>query len=348
MRALMLLPVDSQPRLIKRVNQFILKYDVVVAYQVRDYFKKNKIPENCLKIKLNKIENGSYHKRIFKLFTSFAKIRKLKYKYDVICSFSFDLLIISMFIKCDYRIYEIGDIRRIKWKVFDLLYRFLLNRQNKIIVTSNMFAEYLIKKYKIPSSKIKIIENKLNPELFSTKPIPKLKFNDRKIKVGIIGLLRYRQIIDFLSVIVHNENLEVYIYGSGPLSSDILKFVNDKNIFYHGEFEYPKDLEEIYSKIDLSFVMYDSNELNVRLALPNKLYESIYFNVPLIVSSNTYLSKKVEEYGVGFSYNIQNISELPLKINEIVKNGMFVKYSENCKKIERTKIFINETDHPIL
>ncbi|WP_214228896.1 hypothetical protein [Pedobacter sp. B4-66] len=348
MKILILLPVDSQPRFIKRINLLKDEHEVTVAYQQRDYFKKNSIPDGCKKVILGKVENKKYHKRIFKIFNYYSKIKGLNEKFDVIYAFSFDLLIISMFFKCKFRIYEIGDLRRVKLKIFDVLNKYLLSKQDQIIVTSYKFGQYLNEKYDVQPSKIKVLENKL--EYKSFKDItPGLIKSSNKIKIGVIGLLRYQQILDLLDAVAQSpERFEIHIYGSGTLLNRILPFIDNKTFFYYGEFKYPNDLEAIYADIDFNFVMYDSTDLNVRLALPNKLYESIYFNVPIIVSSNTYLSEKVLEYGVGISWDINNISKLPGNLIELASTTKYQELIDSCKKLDRENIFLNEADYSIL
>jgi hypothetical protein len=39
--------------------------------------------------------------------------------------------------------------------------------------------------------------------------------------------------------------------------------------------------------------------LNNKVALPNKLYEAMYFKVPIITSKETYLGELVEKYDIG-------------------------------------------------
>ena len=48
---------------------------------------------------------------------------------------------------------------------------------------------------------------------------------------------------------------------------------------------------------------YDVAIDNVRYAEPNKLYESIYFETPIIVSEGCFLGDKVKELNVGFTVN---------------------------------------------
>ena len=73
---------------------------------------------------------------------------------------------------------------------------------------------------------------------------------------------------------------------------------------FHGKFKTPEDLPAIYSQLDLVLSTYDTDSDNVRYAEPNKLYEAIYFETPIVVSSNTFLSKKVKELGVGFELDV--------------------------------------------
>ena len=79
-----------------------------------------------------------------------------------------------------------------------------------------------------------------------------------------------------------------------------------KNVSSHGRFNSSTDLESIYSNIDILICCYDVTNTNVRLAEPNKLYESIFFNKPIVVSEGTYLGDKVKKMGVGFTLNAED------------------------------------------
>lgn len=341
MKILMLLPVNSQPRLIKRVEAFIEGgNDVTVAYQIRDYFKKNELPMGCRKVPLVHIESGKYYKRPVKLLKSISILKKESNDFDIIYAFSIDLLFISLFLKARKRYYEIGDLRIIRSRLYNVLYLKALKKQDRVIVTSSKFSEYLQDRYDLDPTKIEVIENKLDPTVFDGNWARPKKERSNKIKVGIIGLLRYQQVLDFLAAATSKtNNLEVHIYGSGVILEEVLQYANGENVIYHGEFKYPNDLDAIYRNVDISFVMYNSNDINVRLALPNKLYESIYYKTPLIVSTKTYLSEKVEAYGIGFAWNIGDMHNLPAHIERIFRNGVYSSYVESCGKIDKSVIY---------
>ena len=45
---------------------------------------------------------------------------------------------------------------------------------------------------------------------------------------------------------------------------------------------------------------YGSADINSKILEPNKLYESIFFCRPIIVSANTFLAQQVRKYNCGF------------------------------------------------
>src|SRR5690625_3353322 len=309
---LFILPVSSQPRFAKRIQSYLAKrYKVTAASFERDYFAKNTLPDEIIYYPLGKIKAGNYPKRIPKLLSSIRPLLKLSKDADLVYVLSADvLLFLFAFVKKEKLLFEIGDIRSIGTSsmvkfMYDLIYQRALRKCSRIFVTSKGFKDFMSSKYQLDPSKISIIENKLvSLDFPSENRTPFESLKDNEFIVGIIGLLRYPNILDFLQEYQKaNVKFRIKIFGDGPLKEQILQYVDGNKIQFFGQFKYPDDLSRIYEQIDLSFTMYDSNDLNVQLALPNKLYESIYFRRPILVSTNTYLNKKVEEFNVGFSWS---------------------------------------------
>ena len=92
--------------------------------------------------------------------------------------------------------------------------------------------------------------------------------------------------------------------------------------------------------IDINFVAYDTDSYNVRVALPNKLYESIFFQVPIIVSKNTYLSECVSNFDIGYAINSSDINESLESISSIDKQDLVIK-ANNISKIDDEEIIFN-------
>ena len=335
-KILFILPVSSQPRFSKRINKFINDgYEVTVASFERKYFDLNTLPTNIEYHKLGQIKSGNYFKRLPQLIKSSFFLKKLANQNDIIYIFSPDVLIsLIPFIKKSIVHYELGDIRLLKTnslqsKAFDYLYGKALLKCFQINVTSIKFKDYLIEKYAIQLNTINVIENKLPFNYVrSLNEQPKFRSINSDFSLGIIGLLRYKNILNFLETYVQNEcSFKIKIFGDGPLTNEIMQFVDGESVIYYGQFKNPDDLFNIYNQIDISFTMYDNRDLNVRLALPNKLYESMLFQTPIIVSNNTFLSEKVKEYGVGFDWNQSEMNELV----EFMSSNEFISYYESFR-----------------
>lgn len=343
--ALFILPVATQPRFSKRINSFLSQnIEVTVATFERDYFNLNKLPEGVNIESLGKIESGNYLKRIPKLINSIRKIINLSKDKNIIYIFSVDVLVFTgLFFRKKKLIYEIGDIREFtknKYvaKFFHYIYMKILNKCTSIIVTSSAFKDYFLTKYSLNNEQIKVIENKLqNGPYFN--PSEKIEFKqiESKYTIGIIGYLRYINTVNFLKAYdsYSDNKFDIIIFGDGQLKNQILEYVNNKSVRYYGQFKYPDDIKSIYEKFDLSFTMYDSTDLNVRLAIPNKLYESMYFKKPIIVSSNTYLSNIVDNLGIGIQWNQNDMMGLVKYLNSKDFFDSYKLFENKLNRIDR-------------
>jgi len=99
-----------------------------------------------------------------------------------------------------------------------------------------------------------------------------------------------------------DERYEIHIYGKGTFQNLVETYAKKyTNIKYFGEYNFFKDSANIYATLDLLYMPYDTTNgsLNNKVALPNKLYEAMYFQVPILTSQETYLGELVEMYSIG-------------------------------------------------
>lgn len=94
------------------------------------------------------------------------------------------------------------------------------------------------------------------------------------------------------------SELDVRIYGSGPLLKEYLKDERFERI-YTGQFDV-SSLRSIYGPADVICGFYESSVPNNRFCDPNKLREVFEFHKPLLTNAGTPLSERVEALGVGF------------------------------------------------
>ena len=318
LRAVVLSPAVSHPRFHRRVEaiQRAGVRPVVYAFR-RGWYEVNKFPPGADVIDLGPVPDGKYLARLPRLGKAFAKIRRAEATFETqpqfVLALGVDLALLArwVFSSSVPLIYEIGDLRGvnssgpIRWAVARIE-REIVRRARTLIVTSPGFlSEYYEKIDPTCRQKAVVIENKL-PKSFGgaerpvvAKEIP----SDRRIRIGVVGLLRYpRTLLPLVEAVAQRSTrYELHVYGDGPLRSAVEEEAGQfENIYYHGPFRNPDDLAAIYSYIDLNYVVYDNNEPNVRLALPNKLYESTFFAVPIIVAERTALADRVRAMATGF------------------------------------------------
>lgn len=163
--------------------------------------------------------------------------------------------------------------------------------------------------------------------------------------IGFIGGIRYLKQMKMLVDAAGNIGCKVIFAGAGGTSTEyeeIIKYCENKpNVSFTGRYDYQMQIASLYGEIDCVYAVYDASNPNVRIALPNKLYEAVYCGLPLIVAKNTYLSEIVDKYGIGYSVDYISTEELSKCIQNMMLADVYRKLSENCKVLSTTLLRSN-------
>ena len=179
--------------------------------------------------------------------------------------------------------------------------RYVIRKSKYTLLTSDGFAKYHFGD-KIPSN-VRVVTNRLNSAILDLNSSRKGLFNPDKIKIGFVGYPRFDSVFNFIDCYCKNfPSYEFHVYGA-PVEDEFKKLEKYENCIFHGRFSNPIDLSGIYSNLDLVLSTYDVKYDNVRYAEPNKIYEAIYFETPIIVSEGTFLAEKVNRMNIGFAIN---------------------------------------------
>ena len=298
----------TQPRCHKRYRTFIKtgSIDAEVYSFNRNWYNVN-LPEDIKINSLGDLQPGSYFRRLFLYIKKLRPVFK-KHKDAIFYCYGQDMAFVAMLFRRKF-VYEESDIMYLEYKkpfLRNMMKKLDLYIQKKSIAsvfTSQGFVEYLYGD-KVPP-KVFVLPNKLDRYFIEQKrPNPK-SCDVNSLKFAFIGLLRYEKtLFPFIEAMIKDSpKHEFHIWGDGgeALKNRIIDFCKTRpQVTYHGPFRNPYDLESIYAKIDINFVCYDTTGGNERIAEPNKLYESIFFNTPMLVSPDTYLAKVVHNKGNGF------------------------------------------------
>ena len=284
-------------------------------------------------------------------------------KPDVIYAAGLDMLMIAAKYKAKYSVkivFEVADLRECffaKKRISDIPMSWLIQKKERelfryvdcLVVTSPKFYDIHYKAL-IPRDKVVFIANAPNLESFKSYK----KKEDGIFTIGFIGGIRYFKQLKLL--VDSAEALKIKVFfagGAGMLSpeyDDFMSYCKGKDfIEFFGRYDYDKDIADLYGKVDCVYAVYDADNLNVRIALPNKLYESVYCELPLIVAQNTYLEELVTQWGVGVSVDHKEKTSLIESLSRLVSKGEeYQNIVNNCKKMKECILSEGEKDKAIL
>lgn len=313
-RAAVIAPATSQPRYHRRVDALRnAGFDVTVYAFDRGYYTVNSYPDDVRVVALGAVRDGAYIRRTSTLFRATLKIRQQERALppcQLWYAFGLDNALVASIVRDGGElVYEVGDLRnadpenglsaRFLWR----LERHILRRVALLVATSPDFIHEHYRRL-LPDVNFNwvVLENRVPVETAQQHSRPPYRPAGDPLRIGVIGLLRYEAtlapLMDWVSERPHSH--ELHVHGDGPLAGYVQeKAVARPNIHYHGPFRNPEDLASIYGGIDVCYSVYDNRDRNVRLALPNKLFEAPYFGVPVIAAEGTAFARRVRGLGVG-------------------------------------------------
>lgn len=186
-----------------------------------------------------------------------------------------------------------------------------------------------------------LVPNKLNPNILDYPVLEKTPVDITHLRVGFVGVPRSHTDLLIETFCESFPQHSFHLFG-GPFPKNLEKLKAYKNFIDHGFFKNPDDLPQIYAGLDLVLCTYDNRFINPQYAEPNKLYDSIYFETPIIVSTGTYLSEKVKSLNIGYEIDPFDKDSIIDFFNRLNNNDIMQKI-ESCKKIEKTAL-INKND----
>ncbi len=313
----------SQPRCIKRVSALAKSgYNCVVYGYNRGLYDVNKYPDSIECHVLGTMHNGELYANLKTIRKDVKQILRdngtdcLYYCFGIIS-------LVSIFARKNIKfVYEISDIpyaypkyKRLSFLI-KALDKIIIKRSSLTVMTSGGFNDY----FKVKDDRIIIQPNKVSPVLRNIDRRPR-ELTECRYKFAFVGSIRYNTVLRFAQIIgeVFPQH-EFHFYGGAAkdrLSQVLALAEKHENIKYHGLFKSPDDLISIYNAIDIVVACYDNSSQNERIAEPNKLYESICFCKPIVVSGGTYLADRVKELRCGFVLENQSGDSIANFIRQI-------------------------------
>lgn len=314
-KIIFILATQDNTNNIKRIDEFVENGYQVEAYS---FFRGSEVKNKPKTVEIQNIgqfTNDLPYKKRFGIMRKGIKYVLDKTKKDdcVYYLIRQDIAMIYVFLCNRPYIYEEADMTHVTFGnkfvrgAFELLDKYIIKKSVLSVFRSEGFILYHYGD-KRPNN-IYVIPNRLDKSILSLASKNKV-LDTNHIRFGFVGVIRYETIHHFAEIILKNfPQHEVHYYGingtqKDEVATDHLKLY--KNFYFHGKFSNPVDLPSIYENIDIVLSAYDLSAVNHKYAEPNKYYESIYFQTPIVVSDGGFLAKKVKELGVGYAIDVKD------------------------------------------
>ena len=350
-----LFPNTPEPRNENIINLIKNQYNVGVMYWKKTPDSKEYGLDNC-RVFEKKIsaDDSNPMRRILPMFKYFrAALRTLKEEKPRCLHVSkVDSMMMAAFYKRHSKIkpkivYDISDLHTLAYndkkdlkslfikKILWEIEKYICSQVDYILVTSPKFYDEYYKSF-YKREQVIFVPNAPDVTCFDGFK----KKQSGEFTLGFIGSVRYYNQMTKLIDVSTEMGVNVLIAGSGESEQALREYSKDMaNVIIFGKYDYKTEIKELYEKIDCVYALYDTSIKNVRVALPNKLYEGAFCGLPFIASKGVYVAELIEDYGFGVAAEDGNAKDLKFAI-ESVKKLSPEAIKEGCLKFSSENSFI--------
>lgn len=341
------------------------KVEIIALYdenlKEEEYFDDIKVTRLKLKTrKWSKSKPIQFIKYLEFCFTSY----KLSKKSDIIFCVDLSTLPIGSILKKlnnkikviydshEYAINCIPNESKISIKIKYYLEKFFIKNIDQVINVSESIALKYKELYKIEKPHVILnCPNNIKLEKSNTlRDIFKIESN-KTIFITQGFFVKGRGIENILSAFIKikDKNNVIIFMGYGPLQEEIIKQSKINSNIYFQKAVSPTEIIKYTSSADIGISLIENLCLSYYYCLPNKFFEYIISELPVIVSNLPEMKKIVEEYNIGVAIENNYISLIKaieesnkLKTEKIKDNLQTVKSIFNWEVQEKKLIKIIE------
>lgn len=259
-----------------------------------------------------------------------SKIRKKKLVYDSHEYFT--------------EVPELVNRQKIK-RIWENTEKLILPKVKFSYTVCNSIADIYNNKYGID---MKVVRNIPECELVfkKIKPKPLLKAKNKKIILYQGAINVGRGIEQTIRSMQFLENVVFLIIGNGDIKQEMYQLTEQLNLKDKVIFIEKKPFNYLYSytKIaDIGISLEENIGLNYYYALPNKLFDYIRAEVPILLSRLPEMENIVNKYNIGCFIENHNPEHIAEKINFMLNSSeKYNKWKENLKKASAELCWENE------
>lgn len=205
-----------------------------------------------------------------------------------------------------------------------------------VYTVNNSIASKYTEKYKVPLLVVRNISPKWNPAELKSKKMLGIPENKFVLIFQGAGINIDRGGEEAVQAMQYLENTVLLFVGDGDVIPDLKKMVLDlkieNKVFFFGKKPYSDMMNYTYHA-DLGLTLDKDTNINYRFSLPNKVFDYLHANTPILASDLIEVKKIVEGYEIGKIIQQHDPIKLAATIQEIQNNPEQLRlWKANCLK----------------
>ena len=223
-------------------------------------------------------------------------------------------------------------LKQFFWKWVEKLF---IKKANYVIATGQMDVEFLKNEFKLNNT---LLLRNL-PRYYKSSEIINLHSQlgiEKNIKLLLYQgmLLKGRGIEKIFAILKEIPECRFLIAGGGDFEEYYKNLAVDMNIkdqvFFLGKFT-QGDLPKLTASADVGISIIENLSKSYYYALPNKLFEYIMAEIPVIVSDLPQMKETVEKYDVGFAVDYNDDNQIISAIKRLTEDkNLYESKMQNC------------------
>lgn len=245
-------------------------------------------------------------------------------KYDILLSNDLDTLLPNFLVSKLKRKKLVYDSHELFTEVPELINRFMvkkvwlwiervcLPRVKHAYTVSDSMANYYQKKYNINMS---VVRN------FPSHQQINIEVDKNHNTIIYQGAVNKDRGVDLMIDAMEYVNAKLYIAGTGDLLEEMMTYTKklnlDKKVIFLGQIPFQK-LSRITQSANLGLSFEKDTCLSYKYSLPNKIFDYIHAEIPVLISGLPEFNKIIKKYDIGMTLSSRDPKDVARQINSLI------------------------------
>ncbi len=226
--------------------------------------------------------------------------------------------------------------------------KYIFPKLKNVYTVNNSIASIYTEKYNVKVNIVRNIAPILTNKTIDVALSDKIKGNQKMLILQGTGINVDRGAEEAIEMMQYLENTILYIIGSGDVFETLKELVNTLNlkekVYIKDKMSYSELME--YTKIaDLGLSLDKGTNLNYEYSLPNKVFDYIQAQIPLLVSNRKEVADLVLKNNIGFVVENLKPKNLANAVRKIFsEDNQYQIWKENLDKTSKKYNWDKEQD----